>query len=74
MSYTNKVYNNSAYVTLKTTWVIKRDKYSLSNDNTDKSKENYGAFSISAAVRNNNSCENPWYRQGFTAVPYPGVT
>lgn len=61
--------NATNYNTLKTTW-SKQQPYNLSTKN-QVSKENFGAFSISAAVRGscNRFYPNPWYR----GQPYIGV-
>jgi hypothetical protein len=55
--------NKNGYRTLKTTWV-KQKPYNLASSVEDV-KENFGAFSISAAVRGSycNKCSNPWVRQ-----------
>jgi hypothetical protein len=55
-------YNNNGYRTLKTTWV-KQNKYNLAS--SVDVKENFGAFSIRAAVRgpHSNKWANPWTRQ-----------
>ena len=52
--------DTTGYGTLKTTWV-KQTKYTLSTS----TKEKFGAFSISAAVRPPYSHQwaNPWTRQ-----------
>ena len=54
--------NTTGYGTLKTTWV-KQTGYTLAT--TPKTKENFGAFSISASVRPPYSRQwaNPWTRQ-----------
>lgn len=69
MSHTNvKRGNPSGYANLNQAW-IKQPRYNLSTDETSQ-KENFGAFSISAAVRPSScrSCnrgwDNPWYRGG----------
>jgi len=58
---------NTGFATLNTTW-IKQPRYSLSTNKI--SKEKFGAFSISAAVRGScNRCyDNPWYRGGIPNV------
>jgi hypothetical protein len=59
--------NSRGYATMDTTWV-KQERYTLAICKK-KTKENFGAFSISAAVRSSNcsSCNrkwaNPWDRQ-----------
>lgn len=54
--------DTTGYGTLNTIWV-KQPKYRLSTDH--KTKENFGAFSISAAVRPPYAYQwaNPWTRQ-----------
>lgn len=56
--------NNSGYATLKETWV-KQGKCSFNPVKPENTKEKYGAFSISAAVRGSysNNWANPWERQ-----------
>lgn len=52
MSFNQKI---GAYVMLQQTW-SKQPKYSLSTEK--EIKENFGSFSISAAVRPSSCCQN----------------
>jgi hypothetical protein len=57
--------SNSSYGTLKTTWV-KQKKYTLA---VDKTAEQFGSFSISAAVRGSyNKNNTPWRRNLYQGV------
>ena len=58
--------NKSGYSTIKTTWV-KQEKYTLTSY---KTKENYGAFSISSGIRGLN---NHWINPTYIQASYPGV-
>ena len=60
--------NQSSYTRLKKTWA-KQKRYTLATDLQvvyTINKEDFGAFSISAAIRGPyNRCNNPWYRDSY---------
>ena len=63
---------NTGYETMKTTWV-KQKKYTLST--TPITKEMFGAFSISAAVRPPYSNSRQWSNpRALQEKCYPGVS